>query len=77
MEGPWVAGILQKLRGVDVRRLSGGSQQPAEAAADAVVPLGAAFVGASPALQGAQRKDQATLEAARARFAARKAARKK
>ena len=72
-----MAGILQKLRGIDVLRLSGGSQQPAEAAPAAPLGLGAAFVGASPALQGGKKTDQAALEAARARFVARKAARKK
>ena len=76
VEGPWVAAILQKLRGIDVRRLSGGADQPPEPAT-APSGSGAAFVGANPALQGSKKTDQAALEAARARFAARKAARKK
>ena len=71
-----MAAILQKLRGIDVRRLSGGSQPEAPPLLGTPLqPAAAAAVTAGTG--GVKKTDQAAVEAARARFAARKAARKK
>ena len=75
VESSWVGGFLQKLRGIDVQRLSGAAPPaaPAVAAAGTTEPA----AGQQPAGAAAKDKknDTAAVDAARARFAARKAAR--
>jgi len=73
----WVAPLLPKLRGVDVARLSGGRRPAAAGAdggggeADAAAAAAAAAAVAKPA---AKRNDDATVNAARERYLARKKA---
>lgn len=81
VEGQWVGRILPKLQGIDVKRLSGG--KTSEAA------IAAAEAAAQQAEQGAQgqqaqgpagaerRNTDAAVDAARARYLARKKARGK
>lgn len=70
--------ILPKLRNVDVKRLSGGSTAAAAAAvATAHQDAPAADVVAVAVQSGIARKDQITVDAARARYMNRKAARTK
>ena len=78
VEGEWVQHLMPKLRNVDVQRLSGGASTAAavEAAqhkeqAQAVGSVAASTMAANLA---AQQKGQAVLDAAKARFLNRKAA---
>ncbi|KAL3149932.1 hypothetical protein ABBQ38_013295 [Trebouxia sp. C0009 RCD-2024] len=78
VDDDWVAMILPKLRNVDVKRLSGGSTAAAAAAvATAHQDAPAADVVAVAVQSGIARKDQITVDAARARYMNRKAARTK
>ena len=75
VESSWVGGFLQKLRGIDVQRLSGAA--PPEAPAAVAVGATEPAAGQQPAGAAAKAKknNTAAVDAARARFAARKAAR--
>ena len=75
MDDDWVAMILPKVRNADVKRLSGGSTAAAAAAAHQDAP--AADAVAVAVQSGIARKDQITVDAARARYMNRKAARSK
>ena len=77
VEGAWVGGFLQKLRGIDVQRLSGAAA--ADEIPDPAASVPASVVAKQPTVAAASsaKKDSAALNAARARFAARKAARTK
>ena len=72
VERDWVADITAKVHDIDVERLSGGTAAPGAAVALHDVPKA---TGASLASIGRPRIDQAAVDAAKARFAARKAAR--
>ena len=74
METDWVSMILPKLRNIDVKRLSGGETAAAAAIATAQQTLPAADAVAVAIQSGVARKDQVTVDAARARFLNRKAA---
>lgn len=68
--------ILPKLRNADVKRLSGGSTAAAAAAAATANQDAPAADAVAVAVQsGIARRDQITVDAARARFLNRKAAR--
>ena len=75
VEGAWVGGFLQKLRGIDVQRLSGAALEVPDDAAS--VPASVVAQQPTVAAASSAKKDSAALDAARARFAARKAARTK
>ena len=74
VEEDWVAMILPKLRNVDVKRLSGGATA-AVATANQDAP--AADSVAVAVQSGIARRDQVTVDAARARYLNRKAAKVK
>lgn len=68
--------ILPKLRNADVKRLSGGSTAAAAAAAATANQDAPAADAVAVAVQsGIARRDQITVDAARARYLNRKAAR--
>lgn len=68
--------ILPKLRNADVKRLSGGSTAAAAAAAATANQTAPAADAVAVAVQsGIARRDQLTVDAARARYLNRKAAR--
>lgn len=69
--------ILPKLRNADVKRLSGGSTAAAAAAATANQDAPAADTVAVAVQSGIARRDQGTVDAARARYLNRKAVRTK
>ena len=79
VDGEWVGDYVAKLRGVNVERLSGGATTAQVLAA----PLAPDAVGLSAtasslaAAAGRARINQTAVDAAKARFAARKAARTK
>lgn len=80
VEGEWVGKYVEKLRGVDVERLSGGASTAHVLAAPAPASVGPPLdnPASSPLVSpGRSRHDQAAVDAAKARFAARKAARVK
>ena len=72
-----VAMILPKLRNVDVKRLSGGATAAAAAVATANQDAPAADSVAVAVQSGIARRDQVTVDAARARYLNRKAAKVK
>lgn len=67
MEARWTERIIPKLRGIDVKRLSGGATG-AQAALAADDPVAAAVASNKKA----RRNDDGAVSAARARFLARK-----
>ncbi len=69
--------ILPKVRNVDVKRLSGGDTAAAAAIATANQTLPATDAVAVAVQSGIARKDQITVDAARARYLNRKAAKVK
>ncbi len=73
VESDWVSMILPKLRNADVKRLSGGNTAAAAAIATAHQDLPAADAVAVAVQSGIARKDQVTVDAARARYLNRKA----
>ena len=77
MESDWVSMILPKQRNADVKRLSGGNTAPAAAIATAHQDLPAADAVAVAVQSGIARKDQITVDAARARYLNRKASKNK
>lgn len=77
VEADWVAMIIQKLRDIDVKRLSGGPQAAAAAIATAGQSPPNSDVVAVAVQSGIARKDQVTVDAARARYLNRKAIRTK
>lgn len=77
VEEDWVAMILPKLRNVDVKRLSGGATAAAAAVATANQDAPAADSVAVAVQSGIARRDQVTVDAARARYLNRKAAKVK
>lgn len=77
VEPDWVSMILPKLRNADVKRLSGGDTAAAAAIATAHQDLPAADAVAVAVQSGIERKDQVTVDAAKARYLNRKAAKMK
>jgi hypothetical protein len=81
VEGEWVAALLPKFSGIDVDRLSGGrTAQLAKQAADTAATQAAHAAGGEAAVPTAgadRRSTQADVDAARARYLARKARRGK
>ena len=77
MESDWVSMILPKQRNADVKRLSGGNTTPAAAITTAHQDLPAADAVAVAVQSGIARKDQITVDAARARYLNRKASKNK
>ena len=73
VEGDWVAMIIQKLRDIDVKQLSGGPKAAAAAIATAGQSPPASDAVAVAVQSGIARKDQITVDAARARYLNRKA----
>lgn len=69
--------IIQKLRDIDVKRLSGGPTAAAAAIATAGQSPPSRDVVAVAVQSGVARKDQVTVDAARARYLNRKATRRK
>ena len=65
--------IIQKLRDIDVKRLSGGQTAAAAAIATAGQAPPASDIVAVAVQSGVPRKDQLTVDAARARYLNRKA----
>lgn len=76
VEGDWVSEITDRLHEVDVERLSGGPSSAAPMAHTNAVAAPSVGVATTTAA-GQARVNQAAVEAAKARFAARKAARLK
>ena len=72
-----MAMILPKLRNVDVQRLSGGAVAAVAAVTTANQSVPAADVVAVAVQSGIARKDQVTVDAARARYLSRKAGKPK
>lgn len=77
VETDWVSMILPKLRNADIKRLSGGETAAAAAIATAHQDLPAADAVAVALQSGIARKDPVTVDAARARYIDRKAAKVK
>lgn len=76
IEAEWAEEVLPKLRNVDVERLSGGATA-AKAAAQSVSPVADVSSLAEVNLQVIRKNDAAAVGAARERFLARKAAKRK
>lgn len=76
VEGTWVAMVLPKLQGVDTARLSGGAtREKAKAEEERRIEEGKSKAEkGAPSAAAERRNDNAAVDAARARFLARKAA---
>ena len=77
VEAPWVAPVTERLRGVDLKRLSGGRVATRKAREEEARRERAKEAERQRIESGARKNDDKAVEDARARYLARKAAAEK